>query len=88
MFADIFDAKIINGYTEHDGRPSVEPKVECGGGFIVSFGSKALAEEVVGKFTDLGYSIDTFANAKVHPTITCIGGEILFSYELLGGVLR
>ena len=47
-----------------------------------------LAGEVVGKFTGLGESIDTFAGAKVHPTITCIGGEVLFSYELLGGILE
>ena len=45
-------------------------------------------EEVVGKFTGLGQSIDAFADAKVHPTITCIGGEVVFSYELLGGVLE
>ena len=44
MFADIFHAKIINGYTEHDGGASVEPKARGGGGFIVSFGSEALVE--------------------------------------------
>ena len=44
IFADIFDAKIINGYTEHDGGASVEPKAGSGGGFIVSFGDKALVE--------------------------------------------
>ena len=27
-------------------------------------------------------------NAKVHPTITCIGGEVVFSYELLGDVVE
>ena len=66
----------------------MDPKAGGGGGFIVYFGSKALAEEVVGKFTSLGYYIDTSADAKVHPTITCIGGEVVFSYELLGDVLE
>ena len=53
MFAGIFDAKIIDGYTEHDGVPFVKPKAWGGGGFILSFVSYALAEEVVGKFTGL-----------------------------------
>ena len=44
-------------------------------------------EEVVGKFTGLGYSIDIFADAKGYPTITCIGVEVLFRYKLLRGVL-
>ena len=37
MFANIFDAKIINGYTEYDREPFVKPKAWGGGGFIVSF---------------------------------------------------
>ena len=53
-----------------------------GGGFTVPFGTEALAEEVVGTFTGLGYPIDTFADAKLHPTIMCIGGEVVFGYEL------
>ena len=32
----------------------MNPKAGGGGGFIVSFISEALAEEVVGKFTGLG----------------------------------
>ena len=66
----------------------MEPKSGGGGSFIAPFGSLALVEEAVGEFTSLGYSIDTFADAKVHPTIICIGGEIVFGYELLGGVLE
>ena len=66
----------------------MEPKAGGGGGFIVLFGSKALADEVVGKFTRLEYSIDTFADAKIHPTITCVGGEVVFGYELLGDLLE
>ena len=54
MSADIFDAKIIDGEIEHDGAPFLKPKAGGGGGFIVSFISEALAEEVVGKFTGLG----------------------------------
>ena len=54
LFAHIFDAKIINGYTEHDGAPFVDPNSGGGGGFIVSFGIEALVKEVVGEFTVLG----------------------------------
>ena len=88
MFADIFDAKIIDSYTEHDRAPFVNPNAGGGGGFILSFVSEALAEEVVGKFTGLGYSVDTFADAKLYPTITCIDSEFIFSYELLWDVLE
>ena len=66
----------------------MDPKSGGGGGFIVSFVSEALAEEVIGKFTGLGYSIDTFADAKLHPNIMCICGKVVFSYELLGVVLE
>ena len=54
LFGHIFYAKIIDCYTEHDEAPFVEPKAGGGGGFILSFGIKVLAEEVVGKFTGLG----------------------------------
>ena len=37
LFADIFDAKIIDSYTEHDGAPFVHPNAWIGGGFVVSF---------------------------------------------------
>ena len=37
MFSDIFDAKIIDGYIEHDGATFVEPKAGVGVGFVVSF---------------------------------------------------
>ena len=66
----------------------MEPKAGGGGSFIVPFGTEALAEEVVGKFTGLGYSIHTFADAKVYPTIVCMGGEVVFGYELSGNVLE
>ena len=88
FFAHIFDAKIIDYYTEHDGAPFVEPKAEGGGGFIVPFGIEALAEEVVGKFSSQGESIHTFTDAKVYPTIACMGGEVVFGYELFGNVLE
>ena len=54
LFADIFDATIIDGYIEHDGAPFVEPKAGGGGGVIVCFGSKALVEEFVDELTGLG----------------------------------
>ena len=66
----------------------MKPKAWGGGGFIVSFVSKALAEEDVGKFTGLGYSIDAFADAKSYPTIPCKGDEVVFRYELLGNILE
>ena len=88
MFANIFNAKIIDSQTEHDGAPFVNPKAGGGGSFIVSFVIQPLAEEVISKFTGLGQSIGTFADAKVCPTITCIGGEVVFSYELIGDVLE
>ena len=66
----------------------MEPKAGGGGGSIVPYGSEALAEEVVGKFTGLGQSIDTFAAVKVQPTITCIVDEVILGYKLVGGVLE
>ena len=66
----------------------MDPKAGGGGGFIVPFGIKALVEEVVGKFTVLGSSIDTQEDIKLHPTIMCIGGEVVFGYELLWDVLE
>ena len=54
MFAEIFDAKILDDYTEHDGAPFVDPKAGGSGGFIVSFVREVHVEQVVGKFTGLG----------------------------------
>ena len=88
MFSDIFDAKIINGQTENDRVPFVKPKACGGGGFIVYFVIQALAEEFFGKFTGMGQSIDTFVGVKLYPTIPCIGGEVVFGYQLLGDVLE
>ena len=36
----------------------------------------------------MGYSIDTQEDIKLHPTIMCIGGEVVFGYELLWDVLE
>ena len=43
LFADMFDAKIIDGLIGHDRAPFVQPQAWGGGGFILSFFIKALA---------------------------------------------
>ena len=66
----------------------MDPKAGGGCGFIVPFGIEALVEKVIGEFTGMGNSIHTFVDAKVYPTIMCIGGEVVFGYELLGDFLE
>ncbi len=78
----VFNTKVINNEAELDGSPFVAPETRSGSRFVVTFGLKASAKEIVGQDACLGKTITSLASFKVDPTITILTGEIVFFNEL------
>ncbi len=78
----VFNTKVIDNEAELDGLPFVAPETRSGSRFVVTFGLKAGAEEIVGQDACLGKTITSLANFKVDPTITILTSEIVFYNEL------
>jgi hypothetical protein len=78
----IFNTKVIHNEAELDGSPFVAPETRSGSRFVVTFGLKAGAKEILGQDACLGKTITSLANFKVDPTVTILTGEIVFFNEL------
>ena len=78
----IFNTKGIDYEAELDGSPFVAPETRRGSRFVVTFGLKTGAKEIVDQDACLGKTITSLENFKVDPTITILTGEIVFFYEL------
>ena len=66
---NIFFTKVVDYKDKEVRSPFVAPNVRSGGGMVVTCRIEAHFEELVGKHASLGYSIYTFADYEVYPTI-------------------
>ncbi len=81
----IFNTKVIDNEAELDGLPFVALEIETRSGsrFVVTFGLKAVSNEIIGQDACLGKTITSLANFKLDPTVLILTDEIVFFNEPL-----
>jgi hypothetical protein len=78
---NIFYPKVIYDEAELDGTPFVAPETLGGFSFIVAFGKKVRAEEIIGQDASLGKAIAALANFEVDPTVVVTTSKLVLLNE-------
>ena len=85
-FANVFDTKVVHNEDKGDWAPLVSPEAGREVALIVPMELEPFKEQVVGKFSGLFESVDSFVDFEIYPSSVCVMCEIVLVDEFLRDV--